>query len=342
MVSSPVQPVVVASGSPTRGNPAAVLRRIRETCQESRTDGGRELRFTAMGTVCRWVTVGPTEAVRRFDEDALAWLAAFEARYSRYLPDSWISCLNEAAGGPAMPSDPEIDRILALCHEMHFLTRGAFDPTALPLIRLWDWRQARVPTEAEIDEARRRVGWLKVQRRPGSVRLSEPGMCLDLGGMGKEYAVDQVSLLARQRGLTGALVDFGADIRVMGLPADGRPGWHLGLEDPEHPGRAWCGLGLRDAAVATSGDYHRGFSAGGQRWGHILDPRTGRPVQNGCRAAHVVAPSCTQAGLLSTAALVLGAEDGLRLIESQPGAEGLIHGPRSRLSTRRFHEHVAS
>jgi thiamine biosynthesis lipoprotein len=239
-------------------------------------------------------------------------------------------------------SDPEIDRILALCHEMHFLTRGVFDPTALPLIRLWDWRKAQMPADAEIESARQRVGWRKVQRRPGSVRLSEPGMCLDLGGMGKEYAVDQVTLLARQCGLTGALVDFGADIRVMGLPADGRPGWHLGLENPDQPGKAWCGLAVRDAAVATSGDYHRGFTAGGRRWGHILDPRTGRPVQNGCRAAHVLAPSCTVAGMLSTAALVLGPDEGLRLIESQPGAEGLLHGPQSKRSSRRFYEHVAS
>jgi thiamine biosynthesis lipoprotein len=272
----------------------------------------------------------------------LGWLAAFEAKYSRFLPDSWISVLNASAGGAAVASDPEIDRILALCHEMHFLTRGVFDPTTLPLIRLWDWRRAKIPTDAEIEGARQCVGWRKVQRRPGSVRLSEPGMCLDLGGMGKEYAVDQVALLARQCGLTGALVDFGADIRVMGLPADGRPGWHLGLEDPDQPGRAWCGLAVREAAVATSGDYHRGFDAAGKRWGHILDPRTGRPVQNGCRAVHVLAPSCTLAGMLSTAALVLGPEEGLRLIESQAGAEGLLHGPQSKLSSRRFYEHVAS
>lgn len=342
MVSAPAQPAGPVVGGVVSGNASAVLRRIRESCCESRTDGGRELRFTALGTTCRWVTVGAPEAVRRFDQEALLWTASFEAKYSRFLPDSWISRLNDSAGGEAMASDPEIDRILALCHEMHFLTRGVFDPTALPLIRLWDWRQARVPTDAEIESARQRVGWRKVQRRPGAVRLAEPGMCLDLGGMGKEYAVDQVALLARRCGLSGVMVDFGADLRVSGLPADGRPGWHLGLEDPESPGRAWCGLAVRDAAVATSGDYHRGFTADGRRWGHILDPRTGRPVQNGCRSAHVVAPSCTQAGLLSTAALVLGPEEGLRLIESQPGAEGLLHGPRTRLSTRRFHELVAS
>ncbi len=342
MVSAPVQSSKPAPVTVVQGNAAPVLRRIRESCQESPTDGGRELRFMALGTTCRWVTVGSSEAIRRFDGEALGWLAAFEAKYSRFLPDSWISVLNASAGGAAVASDSEIDRILALCHEMHFLTRGVFDPTALPLIRLWDWHRAQIPTDPQIEAARQCVGWRKVERKPGSVRLSEPGMCLDLGGMGKEYAVDQVALLARQCGLTGALVDFGADIRVTGLPADGRPGWHLGLEDPNQPGRAWCGLAVREAAVATSGDYHRGFTAAGKRWGHILDPRTGRPVQNGCRAVHVLAPSCTLAGMLSTAALVLGTDEGLRLIESQPGAEGLLHGPQSKLSSRRFYEHVAS
>jgi len=342
MVSAPAPSSASVSSGVVQGDAAAVQRRIRESCRESRTDGGRELRFHALGTVCRWVTVGSTEALRRFDHEALAWISAFEAKYSRFLPDSWLSRLNESAGGEALASDPEIDRLLGLCHEMHFLTRGVFDPTALPLIRLWDWRRAQVPTDSEIESARQRVGWRKVQRRPGAVRLSEPGMALDLGGMGKEYTVDQVALLARQCGLSGALVDFGADIRVVGVPADGRPGWHLGLEDPDQPGRAWCGLAVCDAAVATSGDYHRGFTAAGQRWSHILDPRTGRPVQNGCRAVHVMAPSCTLAGMLSTAALVLGLDEGLRLIESQAGAEGLLHGPQSKLSSRRFYDHVAS
>ena len=232
MVSAPVQSSKPAPVTVVQGNAAPVLRRIRESCHESRTDGGRELRFMALGTTCRWVTVGSSEAIRRFDGEALGWLAAFEAKYSRFLPDSWISVLNASAGGASVASDPEIDRILALCHEMHFLTRGVFDPTALPLIQLWDWRRAQIPTDPQIEAARQCVGWRKVERKPGSVKLSDPGMCLDLGGMGKEYAVDQVALLARQCGLTGALVDFGADIRVTGLPADGRPGWHLGRLSP--------------------------------------------------------------------------------------------------------------
>jgi FAD:protein FMN transferase len=295
-----------------------------------------------MGTPCRVVASGPAATVDSFFRTAVEWVAAFEAKYSRFLPGSWISRLNAGAGGTALESDTETDRILALCQEMHFLSRGAFDPTALPLIRIWDWRTGRIPADSEIEEARKRVGWRRVERKPGSVRLAEAGMCLDLGGMGKEYAVDQVALLAARCGVTGALVDFGADIRVVGLPADGRPGWHIGLEDPERPGTAWCGLAVMNAAVASSGDYVRRFESGGRLYGHILDIRTGRPVDNGCRAVNVRAPSCTQAGMLSTAAFVLGPVEGLKMVESQPGAEGALHFGTQRITTRRFHEHVAS
>lgn len=336
-----------AEASPSAGKTdawgmSAVRERIRGTIRDSRESGGRQRWFLAMGTPCRVMAAGPDAAVGAFFEAAIDWVAAFEAKYSRFLPSSWISCLNASAGGASVDSDPETDRILALCHEMHFLTRGVFDPTALPLIRLWDWRTGRIPSEPEIDEARSRVGWSKIERKPGKVRLAAPGMCLDLGGMGKEYAVDQVALLASRFPLTGALVDFGADIRVSGEPADGRPGWHIGLENPDKPGSAWCGLAVRNAAVASSGDYIRRFEAGGRLYGHIVDVRTGRPVENGCHAVNVLAPSCTQAGMLSTAAFVLGPDEGMRLIESQPGIAGAIHVNSRKITSRRFYEHVAS
>jgi FAD:protein FMN transferase len=322
--------------------PGPILERIRAGIRRQRNDGGAELVFTAMGTTCRLVSNGPDPLVAEFEEAAVRWVAAFEAKYSRFLPGSWISRANAAAGGAAVKSDPEIDRILALCHEMVFLTQGAFDPTALPLIQLWDWKRARVPGEAEVNAAKQRVGWRHVERRPGSVRLPVAGMSLDLGGMGKEYAVDQIALMAHQMGLGGALVDFGADIRVTGLPADGRPGWHVGLENPLKPGTAWCGLAVKNAGVASSGDYVRRFENDGRRFGHIIDVRTGWPVANGLRSVHVMAPSCTQAGMLSTAAFVLGPEAGLRLIESQPGTVGALLTESQKMVSRRFYEHVAS
>lgn len=167
-------------------------------------------------------------------------------------------------------------------------------------------------------------------------------MGIDLGGMGKEFAVDRIAQLLAGAGVAGALVDFGADVRVIGLPGDGRPGWHIGLDDPKSPGRCWCGLGLKEGAVATSGDYLRCFDRNGRRYGHILDVRTGQPVNNGCIAVSVLASSCTLAGMLSTALFVLGPDAGMRLLEAQYGAAGAILSDRGVLTSRHFYEHVVS
>lgn len=295
-----------------------------------------------MGTRCSVVMAAPAGKAVELTALVVDWVAAFEAKYSRFLPSSLISRINAAAGRHPVPVDPETEQLLALCDQMHFITGGVFDPSALPLLRVWDWRDAREPRPEAVSAARALVGWRKVERTPGRVFLPEPGMGLDLGGMGKEYAVDRVAQLLVGAGVAGALVDFGGDVRVVGLPGDGRPGWHVGLEDPRQPGRCWCGLGLREGAVATSGEYLRHFEVNGRRYGHILDVRTGWPVQNGCRAASVIAPSCTLAGMLATACFVLGPDQGFRLLEAQMGAAGALIMDGQTLSSRRFDEYVVS
>ncbi len=325
-------------------NARAVSERILDSAQTGVRDGGHEVTFRALGTGCRLLIDAPVSAATQFFASALNWVAAFEAKYSRFLPDSLISQINARSGGDWIPLDPESERIFGLCQELNFLSRGILDPTALPVISLWNWKAPRtsLPDEAEITAARELVGWRQVQRAPGKIRLPRPGMSLDLGGMGKEYAVDQVLLLAQRSGIKSVLVDFGADVRVYGPPPDRRPAWHIGLEDPQKPGTCWTGIAVRDAAVATSGDYVRKFELNGQRYGHIVDPRTGRPVSNGVRAVSVLAPSCTQAGLLTTAAFVLGPSDGLRLIETTAGAAGAILTDKQTLLSHRFHEHVTA
>jgi thiamine biosynthesis lipoprotein len=228
-----------------------------------------------------------------------------------------------------------------MCQELYFFTRGAFDPTALPLIQLWNWKADPpvIPDAATISASRELVGWRKVQRRKGAIHLPQEGMCIDLGGIGKEYAVDRVVQLAQENGIPNVLVDFGQDVRVSGRPP-GRPAWHIGLEDPQNPGNCWTGVAAQDTAVATSGDYLRRFEVNGRRYGHILDPRTGYPVNNGCRAVTVIAPTCTFAGALSTTAFVLGEQEGLKMIESYFGAEGCILTETTRHQTRRFNEYL--
>jgi len=305
----------------------------------------RRRRWAALGTTCeiQFVCADNTLATH-FENEAIAWVADFEARYSRFRPDSVISCINAAAGHAWVEIDEEMDRLLDFCASVHFLSQATLDVTATPVLRLWDYKAPapRLPSDADVAAALRLVGWSKVQRAPGRVFLPEPGMALDFGGWGKEYAVDAVAALARSLGIARALVDFGHDLHAVGA-APGKPGWHIGLEDPSNPtGPCRGSLAVTDLAIASSGDYLRGFTVNGQRYGHIVDPRTGRPVANGCRQVTVAAPTCLQAGILSTTLFILGPTEGLRLAGQTMGAEARIITDRTVHQTRGFFRHVVS
>jgi FAD:protein FMN transferase len=320
----------------------AVRERVRQSAIVKEEQGLSTLTFHAMGTRCRICLVEPTrQAANEYLNQVLNWVADFEARYSRFLNDSLIGCINSAAGKMWVEVDEETDRLFKLCNDLCFLTRGAFDPTALPLIRLWNWKANPpvVPSEEAIRAARELTGWNKIQRRRGAIFLPQPGMCLDLGGIGKEYAVDMVVALAAQYGIEHVLVDFGQDIRAQGHPP-GRPAWHVGLEDPQNPGSCWGSVAVPHQAVASSGDYLRHFVHQGQRYGHIIDPRTGFPVRNGCLAVNVVASTCTIAGILSTTAFILGPQEGFHLINGYHGASGAVLTDRGHLITPGFYEHL--
>jgi thiamine biosynthesis lipoprotein len=306
----------------------------------------RRLSFPALGTRCEVQYAAPDGDAQAaaFERAAVGWVQAFEARYSRFRPDSLVSRINAAAGQDWVEVDPETERLFALCDTLQAMTQGILDPTALPLIRLWDWKapQPALPSDAAIAAARRLVGWGTVQRQAGRVRLPQAGMALDFGGFGKEYAVDIVADIAREHGLTSALVDFGRDLRGLGAPP-GRPAWHIGLEDPLRPATPWASVALGgNRGIASSGDYVRGFVIEGRRYGHIIDPRTGWPVANDCRQATVIAGTCLQAGVLSTTAFVLGVTAGLPWIEAFPGAEGAFVTTHARAQTRGFYHHVVA
>src|ERR1019366_2575814 len=150
-----------------------------------------------------------------------------------------------------------------------------------------------------------------------------------------------VSMIAADLGIADSLVDFGHDIRAAGAPP-GRPAWQVGLGAPAKPGAIWASVGLTRKSIASSGDYIRCFTAGGRRYGHIIDPRTGWPVANGCTQATVIAETCLQAGMLSTSAFVAGGAEGLDLIRSCPGAEGIILAEKERAQTLGFFNYGAS
>ncbi|MCX7824635.1 MAG: FAD:protein FMN transferase [Verrucomicrobiae bacterium] len=302
------------------------------------------LTFPAIGSDCLLIFQAPSWArAKAFRNQVVEWMDRFEKTFSRFLPDSLVSEINRNAGRQPVAIGPDAEELFALCDAFHFATYGIFDPTALPVIELWDYRRERsaVPTEEDVARARAKVGWPKVQRRRGEVFLPQAGMCLDLGGIGKEYAVDRVLQMALDDGLENVLVDFGHDVRVHGKDPRGGP-WLIGLEKADDPGNCWGAAVVSDRAVATSGDYLRKFEVNGRIYGHIIDPRCGCPVDNGCRAVTVVARTCTEAGILSTAAFVLGQRDGMKLIESNYLVEGAITTRAGRSLSRGFDRYLAS
>lgn len=285
--------------------------------------GVRTLAFKAMGTNCSVKFRLEDELTSlEFARTALDWVSRFEARYSRFRPDSVITAINREAGASWVAVDEETEAMLDLAELAYHQSDGAVDATMLPLLRVWDWKQSHeaLPETSAVRAALEKTGWRLVERRKGAVRLPLAGMGLDFGGFGKEYAVDQVAKLARAKGIQDALIDFGRDIFAMGGNGE-HPFWHIGIEDGNQPGNCWGGLAVSGQAVCSSGDYHRFFSHAGKRYGHILDPRTGWPVSNGMRAVTVVAPSCLQAGIYSTAVFVLGPRKGLHLASLARGVE---------------------
>lgn len=233
-----------------------------------------------------------------------AW--RIEAKFSRYRDDNLIHAIN-TSNGQAITVDNETADLLDFADQVHQLSEGRFDITSGVLRRVWRFDGSdQVPTAAQVQELLTLVGWQKVSWQRPVLRL-RPGMEIDLGGLGKEYAVDRAFTLARARTEAALLVNFGGDLRAHGPRANGEA-WRVGIERPETEAEALEQLPLVDGALTTSGDARRFLQKDGVRYGHILDPHNGWPVPGGPRSVTVLGPSCIEAGILSTLALLNGAE----------------------------------
>jgi thiamine biosynthesis lipoprotein len=261
---------------------------------------------------------------REMIETLFTSASRLDAQFTTFSTDSAINRLNAQAGHEAEAVPPEVTDIVSLSLSYWRLTRGTFDITVGPLMMLW--RQAAtthtLPSPAAVQQARARVGSGKVQLSPdGSVALAHPGMMLDLGGIGKGYALDQLARLLLQRRIARALLSFGqSSIQALGTPPDAE-GWRLLLQRPD--GRAVGVITLHDQALSVSSSLGQIFEINGQRYGHVIDPRTGAPLQRDLLAC-VVAPNAAQAEALSKALLILGERDGIALLQHFPGVEGLL------------------
>jgi thiamine biosynthesis lipoprotein len=262
--------------------------------------------FHAMASPCCLRLVGADETrLHAAAAAAVAEVRRIEAAYSRYRPDSVVGRLNALAGrGEPLDVDDEMLALLDFAGQLYTLSDGRFDATAGVLRRAWDFRAARVPSADEVSSILPLVGWPMVRRAGRRVELERAGMELDFGGFGKEYAADRAAALLLSAGVAGGFVDLGGDLRLLGPRADGGP-WRLGIRHPRETHALLAEVDLSRGALATSGDYERFFEAGGRRYAHVLDARSGWPVTH-WRSVSVVAPTCAAAGAVCTLAMLAG------------------------------------
>jgi thiamine biosynthesis lipoprotein len=235
-----------------------------------------------------------------------------EAKFSRYLEGNVVHRINHSDGRD-VEVDEETARLLDYAARLHQLSEGRFDVTSGVLRRIWRFDGSdRVPSKKAVQEVRRLVGWERVAWEGKRIRL-EPGMEIDFGGIGKEYAVDRAASLVAETSKASCVVNLGGDL-VISRPRAGLEPWLVGIEEPEAATSvAAREIRLSAGALATSGDAKRFLLKDGVRYGHILDPKTGWPVRHAPRSVTVAAGTCLDAGMLATFAMLKG-----------PGAEAFL------------------
>lgn len=261
-------------------------------------------RFRAMANPCEVLT----DADDAMEANRLLRLVSDEAwrvedKFSRYLEGNIVHRINNSGGEPVRV-DEETARLIEFSGSLHRLSDGRFDITSGVLREAWRFDGgANVPCQARIDAILPRIGWDKVRWEDRSLTL-KPGMQIDLGGVGKEYAADRCAALCRDRARASCLVNLGGDIAIS-RPREPRP-WRVGIEAAARTRQPT--IALQSGGVATSGDSRRFLLKDGIRYSHILNPLTGWPVAGAPRAVTVLAQSCTQAGMLATLASLQGAD----------------------------------
>jgi len=234
-----------------------------------------------------------------------AW--RIEDKFSRYLPDNIIAEVNRSDGQPVTVDDETAD-MFDFAETLYQLSEKRFDITSGVLRKVWTFDGGdRIPSARDIKDTVATVGWHRLSWQRPDISL-QPGMQIDLGGIGKEYAVDKAASMLTEQTSCGCLVNFGGDLVVVGKSRAAK-GWQVGIEAPDGNGTtAQKIIHLKTGALATSGDSRRYLLRNGKRYGHILNPITGWPVENAPRSITVAAGNCTQAGMLATLAMLRGAD----------------------------------
>jgi thiamine biosynthesis lipoprotein len=288
--------------------------------------------------------------LRAAGEEALDDLERLDAQLSLYHPTSDIGRINATAATRAVRVEPGLFRLLMHAQRLFQETAGAFDITVAPLMRCWGFMRdtGRLPTPEAVAEARAVTGmqFVRLNERDSTIRFERPGMMLDLGSIGKGYALDRAAETLREAGITRAILHGGAStVCAIGWPLEAEA-WKVAVERPEFArpervGRAspppaakasarrpLAVVSLKDESLSMSAVWGKSFEAGGRTYGHVIDPRQGEPA-NGALLAVVVLPSATETDALSTALLLAGVGGHAAVADLRSGMRTLVVGQGS-------------
>jgi len=262
--------------------------------------------FQAMASPCQLLTEVKGEGdARELLNTVAAEAWRIEDKFSRYIQGNIVDDIN-SSDGRAVEVDDETANLLDFAASLYEMSDGRFDISSGALRKVWKFDGSdKVPAQADVAAVLRVIGWHKISWKRPILRLRS-GMQVDLGGIGKEYAVDRAAELVKLQTDASSLVNFGGDLVAVGEPAEGA--WRVGIEsvgsDEGQPDRL---IQMQRGALATSGDARRFLLKDGVRFGHVLNPKTGWSVDRAPRSVTVAADTCTQAGMLATLAMLRGA-----------------------------------
>lgn len=279
-----------------------------------------------LGTVCsvRLIEGGSTKTA----DEIFQRLAQIEDRMSANKDGTEIAAINAAAGKQAVKVSEDTFYVISKGIEYAKLSQGMFDISVGPLSKLWNigTDYAAVPPNSEIASALKLIDYRKIEldAKNFEVRLATAGMRLDLGAIAKGYSADEVAVILAKHKVKAAVVDLGGNVLVYGRKKDGSA-WRVGVQDPRSERGDYLGLVTGTAmTVVTSGIYERFFIENGKHYHHILNPKTGFPVDNGLVSVSIITDKSIDADALSTSVFALGLEKGMALVKSLPGVHAIF------------------
>lgn len=259
----------------------------------------------------------------RIAEKAISAMKQAEKELNIYKNEGEVSIVNNLKKGEELTISPQLFGVLAETRRVSVITNGYFDITILPVIRLWKKakEESKMPSDENIKSALKKVGlsgW-SLNREQSSIKFLKDDVMIDLGGIAKGYIVDIGIMTLVKSGVKNAIINAGGDMYCLG-----KTRWKVGIRDPENTENIADVILVSDRGVATSGSYERYFEINGNRFSHIIDPKSGYPVNNDIESVTVIAESCMLADALSTAVFVAGSERGMKFIESMEDTECVI------------------